>query len=208
MKDRELLDSFVERYGGSGGGYTPGYLVEVASGYLVEVAGAVRRMLGERVREADHHASERGRPVRTVEELREYISGDHPCCIGVGDAVALLGEVDRVRSLLPEELGDRKIEFVECEKGHGRLVAENWLPVECPRCVEERLEAQVVAERESRGRSVPVLGAEVDRMVGERRAALAAYRVSVRALWEIHKALVPDPLCPPDPKLVALRSDE
>jgi len=38
----------------------------------------------------DHHAADRGRKVRTPDEIREHINADHPCCIGVGDACALL----------------------------------------------------------------------------------------------------------------------
>jgi hypothetical protein len=43
----------------------------------------------------DHHAADRGRQVRTPQEIRDHINADHPCCIGVGDAVALLQALDR-----------------------------------------------------------------------------------------------------------------
>jgi len=43
---------------------------------------------------SDHHAADRGRPVRGPEVVRAYINADHPCCIPVGDAVAILAEMD------------------------------------------------------------------------------------------------------------------
>ena len=47
---------------------------------------------------SDHHAADRDRPVRTPHEIREHINADHPCCIGVGDACAVLEENERLRA--------------------------------------------------------------------------------------------------------------
>ena len=49
---------------------------------------------------SDHHAADRDRPVRTLHEIHEHINADHPCCIGVGDAVAVLKENERLLGLL------------------------------------------------------------------------------------------------------------
>lgn len=42
---------------------------------------------------------------------------------------------------LPEGMEHRSIRFLECEKGHGRLIASNWIDGGCNRCEIERLKA-------------------------------------------------------------------
>jgi hypothetical protein len=43
----------------------------------------------------DHHAHLRGLRVRTASEIRDHINADHPCCIGVGEAVVLLDALEQ-----------------------------------------------------------------------------------------------------------------
>lgn len=40
---------------------------------------------------------------------------------------------------LPEGMENRTILFKECEKGHGRLTANNWIDKGCPHCVSDGL---------------------------------------------------------------------
>ncbi len=63
---------------------------------------------------SDHHAADRDRPVRTPHEIREHINADHPCCIGVGDACALLEQNER-----------RRVELIEEARKTGKLSEEN-----------------------------------------------------------------------------------
>lgn len=42
------------------------------------------------------------------------------------------------------------IRFVECDKGHGKLTANNWLPTECPHCRIAALEAELLHARMAR----------------------------------------------------------
>ena len=42
---------------------------------------------------------------------------------------------------LPESMQDCTILFKECDKGHGRLVAANWIDPGCQQCEIERLRA-------------------------------------------------------------------
>jgi len=46
----------------------------------------------------DHHANDRGRGVRSPDEIREHINSDHPCCVPVGDAVGMLVELAALRA--------------------------------------------------------------------------------------------------------------
>jgi hypothetical protein len=48
---------------------------------------------------------------------------------------------DRLRAQLPDEMQDCTIVFKECERGHGRLTATNWVQHECQTCENERLRA-------------------------------------------------------------------
>jgi hypothetical protein len=53
----------------------------------------------------------------------------------------LAAEVERLRGQLPEGMQHCTIVFKECEKGHGRLTATNWVQHECQQCEIERLRA-------------------------------------------------------------------
>ncbi len=46
----------------------------------------------------------------------------------------LEAEVARLKAQLPEGMEDCSIQFKECEKGHGRLMATNWVEHGCPWC--------------------------------------------------------------------------
>lgn len=45
---------------------------------------------------SDHHLKDRDRPPRDSRAIRNHIHSDHPCCIPVGDAVAILHELAQV----------------------------------------------------------------------------------------------------------------
>lgn len=53
----------------------------------------------------------------------------------------IIGELKRLRAQLPEGMKDCTIQFKECEKGHGRLTAANWIDHGCPKCEADRLRA-------------------------------------------------------------------
>lgn len=44
---------------------------------------------------------------------------------------------------LPEGMKNCTIEFVECEKGHSRLTAANWIDIGCMKCELDRLTAEL-----------------------------------------------------------------
>jgi hypothetical protein len=48
-------------------------------------------------------------------------------------------EIERLRKQLPETMQDCTIQFKECEYGHGRLTATNWVDNGCPTCEIKRL---------------------------------------------------------------------
>jgi hypothetical protein len=52
---------------------------------------------------------------------------------------ALEAECSRLQAQLPSEMQDCTILFVECEKGHGRLTAKNWVGRDCHWCAIEKL---------------------------------------------------------------------
>ncbi len=58
----------------------------------------------------------------------------------------LLGTIKGLRLQLSEGGGDAKIQFIQCEAGHGRLVASGWMLTLCPQCEINRLNV-LVAER-------------------------------------------------------------
>jgi hypothetical protein len=49
---------------------------------------------------------------------------------------------DRLLTQLPDEMKQCAILFKECEKGHGRLTATNWIDHGCGQCEIERLRAE------------------------------------------------------------------
>ena len=64
------------------------------------------------------------------------------------ELVELHREVDRLRSQLPEGMERCTIVFQECEKGHGRLTATNWIQHGCQTCEIERLRAENDAQQQ------------------------------------------------------------
>lgn len=53
-------------------------------------------------------------------------------------------KIERLRKQLPETMQNCTIQFKECEYGHGRLTATNWIDNGCPTCEIERLQAALV----------------------------------------------------------------
>lgn len=51
-----------------------------------------------------------------------------------GEDYVPLHEYERLLGQLPESMQRCTIRFVECEKGHGRLTADNWVDNGCPKC--------------------------------------------------------------------------
>ena len=43
-------------------------------------------------------------------------------------------QIAALRAQLPKGMEHCAIRFLECEQGHGRLTATNWVPKECPWC--------------------------------------------------------------------------
>lgn len=52
---------------------------------------------------------------------------------------ALLSAFDAAKEQLPAGMRECTILFIECEKGHGRLTATNWVQHDCPQCEIEAL---------------------------------------------------------------------
>ena len=52
-------------------------------------------------------------------------------------------ENERLKSLLPEEMPNRKIIFKSCPVGHGRLIGKNWIDPGCPYCKIDRLNKEL-----------------------------------------------------------------
>jgi hypothetical protein len=50
-------------------------------------------------------------------------------------------EIERLRAQLPAGMQDCTIQFKECQLGHGRLTATNWVDHGCQQCEIERLRA-------------------------------------------------------------------
>jgi len=60
-------------------------------------------------------------------------------------------EAERLRAQLPEGMGHCTILFKECEKGHGRLTAANWVQHGCQTCEIEGLREDAERYRWLRG---------------------------------------------------------
>ena len=61
---------------------------------------------------------------------------------------ALKAEIEKLRAQLPVEMQESTILFLECEKGHGRLTATNWVDHGCKFCEIETLKVEKLAEAE------------------------------------------------------------
>ena len=64
------------------------------------------------------------------------------------DYDTLAADNAKLRAQLPDSMEHCTITFVECEVGHGRLTATNWLDHGCQQCVIDRLRER---EREALG---------------------------------------------------------
>jgi hypothetical protein len=52
-------------------------------------------------------------------------------------------EIERLTAQLPDGMKHCTIRFIECEKGHGRLTAANWVDTGCQSCEIERLRDEI-----------------------------------------------------------------
>lgn len=75
--------------------------------------------------------------------LAHHMAHDRPKKL-LADVAALTAERDRLagelaetRDQLPEGMKNCTIVFNECEKGHGRLTATNWVDNGCPTCAKD-----------------------------------------------------------------------
>jgi hypothetical protein len=59
------------------------------------------------------------------------------------DIRAAVAEVERLRCHLPQGMEHCTIRFKECDKGHGRLVADNWVDHGCHVCERDQLRERV-----------------------------------------------------------------
>lgn len=66
-----------------------------------------------------------------------------PVQITYGDLTLAILEIERLRSQLPDDMKHCTILFKECEKGHGRLTATNWVDHGCPHCENEKLRFRI-----------------------------------------------------------------
>ncbi len=62
-----------------------------------------------------------------------------------------LQTIESLREQLPAGMKDCKIVFLECDKGHGRLSAANWIDHGCGFCREESLREQVARLEREKG---------------------------------------------------------
>ncbi len=77
--------------------------------------------------------------------------GDAACLLidELADALAAKdAEIAELRAQLPDEMKHCTILFKECELGHGRLTATNWIDHGCQWCKVRALEQQVAGVRE------------------------------------------------------------
>lgn len=54
-----------------------------------------------------------------------------------------LNTIAALKAQLPDGMQHCTIKFIECEKGHGRLTATNWIDNGCSKCRIDELEAEV-----------------------------------------------------------------
>lgn len=91
-------------------------------------------------------------------------------------------QVEALRAQLPAEMQECTILFKECEKGHGRLTATNWIDHGCQTCAMEAV--QRVRDEFERERD------QLHAALMEAKAALAdAEREKVKGLHEITKVI-------------------
>ncbi len=65
---------------------------------------------------------------------------------------AMEAKIARLQAQLPEGMEHCTIQFIKCEKGHGRLTAANWTEHGCPHCEIERLQAELADAKADRMR--------------------------------------------------------
>lgn len=140
---------------------------------------------------------------------------EHEKVVGEGDRLAkklanqLLDsseEARRLRYQLPESMQDCTIKFIECEQGHGRLVATNWVDSGCPYC---QL-ADAEAERDAAHRCISGVERKAERTEARVKAEVAEFvrklqtSTSINLSWVNGVMYVCDKLlakfAPPEPE--------
>lgn len=74
------------------------------------------------------------------------------------------GIIAELEARLPAEMSHCSIRFVECEAGHGRLTASNWVDEGCNRCRIVGLEASVIDACRTTGERTAALFEERERI--------------------------------------------
>jgi septal ring factor EnvC (AmiA/AmiB activator) len=111
--------------------------------------------------------------------------------------VRLRAERDALLAQLPDEMKHCTIRFIECEKGHGRLTADNWIDHGCKKCQLDALEA----EQDELRAAVEAAEADAERLAGRLREckqaiatmpedALGMASVDGRYEWPIRNELL------------------
>lgn len=91
---------------------------------------------------------------KLISKLRSAAwSGPVPCPVCDEAADALEG----LQAQLPERMEHCTIVFKECEKGHGRLTATNWVQHDCPTCALEAAQAERSALRAELNKQVALV---------------------------------------------------
>lgn len=135
-----------------------------ASVELKQVADERDRLRVEARREREHS----GALVQDIEQLRRAMRAAEVA--SKASIASLEAEVQRLRAQLPEGMQHCTIRFVECSRGHGRLVATYWVESLCRQCEVERLRAEL-------GRARAKLGVAEH----EHRMALGSERIKLAA---------------------------
>ena len=78
----------------------------------------------------------------SFDAIRCEVSFSKRVASNIEDGIA---EIKRLRAQLPEGMKDCTILFKECEKGHGRLTATNWIDHGCGTCKVDRLDPLVMS---------------------------------------------------------------
>jgi len=119
----------------------------------------MKESTGSFLSESDTWASHAVEHIRAAIQLARKAEADN---------AALREQLETLKKQLPDEMQDCTIVFKECEQGHGRLIAANWIDHGCGTCALESLQAQLV------DRDAMIL------QMGEQAAVLAKENMAVK----------------------------
>jgi len=94
----------------------------------------MKESTGSFLSESDTWASHAVEHIRAAIQLARKAEADN---------AALREQLETLKKQLPDEMQDCTIVFKECEQGHGRLIATNWIDHGCGTCALESLQAQL-----------------------------------------------------------------